>query len=78
MNRQVSTTAVRAERGVVVGVGDHPHAVTAALPPLVTGLCTYWGVELATRMLAEAGFDVGSVSDAPEDPVDVVYLCRRR
>lgn len=41
------------------------------------GLGTCWGRELAERMLADAGFEVVSVNDVPDDPVDLVYVSRR-
>lgn len=52
------------------------HCMTVSLALDGAGLGTVWGEELARQMLADAGFEVLSVSDVPDDPMDVVYLCR--
>jgi SAM-dependent methyltransferase len=53
------------------------HCMTVSLAQDGAGLGTCWGEELARQMLADAGFDVLSVSDVPDDPMDLVYLCRK-
>lgn len=53
------------------------HCMTVSLAQDGAGLGTCWGEELARQMLADAGFEVLSVSDVPDDPMDVVYLCRK-
>lgn len=53
------------------------HCMTVSLALGGAGLGTCWGEELARQMLADAGFEVLSVSDVPDDPMDVVYLCRK-
>jgi SAM-dependent methyltransferase len=53
------------------------HCMTVSLAEGGAGLGTCWGEELARQMLAEAGFEVLSVSDVPDDPLDSVYLCRK-
>ncbi|WP_238412029.1 hypothetical protein [Saccharothrix deserti] len=52
------------------------HCMTVSLAHGGAGLGTMWGEQLARRMLAEAGLEVVSVSDVPDDPIDCVYLCR--
>ncbi len=50
------------------------HCMTVSLARGGAGLGTVWGEELALRMLADAGFvDVG-VHEAPDDPMDSVYV----
>lgn len=53
------------------------HCMTVSLALGGAGLGTCWGEELARQMLTDAGFEVLSVSDVPDDPMDVVYLCRK-
>ncbi|WP_084965773.1 class I SAM-dependent methyltransferase [Thermoactinospora rubra] len=53
------------------------HCMTVSLARDGAGLGTCWGEQLARRMLADAGFQVLSVGDVPDDPLDVVYLCRK-
>lgn len=53
------------------------HCMTVSLAVGGAGLGTAWGEQLATRMLTGAGFEVVSVSDVPDDPMDSVYLCRK-
>jgi SAM-dependent methyltransferase len=49
------------------------HCLTVSLAQGGAGLGTGWGEELALRMLAEAGFGVVAVHDAP-DPFNAVYV----
>jgi 2-polyprenyl-3-methyl-5-hydroxy-6-metoxy-1,4-benzoquinol methylase len=53
------------------------HCMTVSLARDGAGLGTVWGEQLARQMLSDAGFDVISVSDVPDDPMDSVYLCRK-
>jgi SAM-dependent methyltransferase len=53
------------------------HCMTVSLALGGAGLGTCWGEELARQMLADAGFEILSVSDVPDDPMDVVYLSRK-
>ncbi len=53
------------------------HCMTVSLALGGAGLGTCWGEQLARQMLTDAGFDVLAVSDAPDDPMDSVYLCRK-
>ena len=53
------------------------HCLTVSLAEGGAGLGAAWGEELATRMLADAGFVDIEVRDVPDDPLDVVYLARR-
>ncbi|MPY97124.1 MAG: methyltransferase domain-containing protein [Actinophytocola sp.] len=53
------------------------HCMTVSLALGGAGLGTVWGEELARQLLTDAGFEVVSVSDVPDDPVDVLYHCRR-
>ncbi|CRK57382.1 Possible transcriptional regulatory protein [Alloactinosynnema sp. L-07] len=53
------------------------HCMTVSLARDGAGLGTVWGEQLARKMLGEAGFEVASVSDVPDDPLDCVYLCRK-
>lgn len=53
------------------------HCMTVSLAEGGAGLGTCWGQQLAERMLADAGFEVVSVDDVPDDPVDLVYVGRR-
>ncbi|MQA02434.1 MAG: methyltransferase domain-containing protein [Streptosporangiales bacterium] len=54
------------------------HCMTVSLAVGGAGLGTCWGEELARQLLTEAGFEVLSVSDVPDDPMDVVFLCKKR
>lgn len=36
------------------------------------------GRQLATRMLDDADFDLVSVEDVPDDPMDCLYVSRKR
>lgn len=53
------------------------HCMTVSLALGGAGLGTVWGEELARQMFADAGFEVVSVNDVPDDPVNVLYVCRR-
>lgn len=53
------------------------HCMTVSLACGGAGLGTAWGEELARQMFADAGFEVVSVSDVPDDPIDILYHCRR-
>lgn len=53
------------------------HCLTVSLADGGAGLGAVWGEEMATRMLADAGFVDIDVRDVPDDPLDVVYLARR-
>jgi hypothetical protein len=53
------------------------HCMTVSLARGGAGLGTAWGEQLALRMLADAGFVDVTVSDVPDDPVDVLYVARR-
>lgn len=51
------------------------HCMTVSLADGGAGLGTVWGVELAQRMLAEAGFTRVDVLDSPR-PQNCIYVCR--
>ncbi|GAA5124356.1 class I SAM-dependent methyltransferase [Haloechinothrix salitolerans] len=53
------------------------HCMTVSLACGGAGLGTVWGEELARQMFADAGFEVVSVNDVPDDPIDILYHCRR-
>jgi SAM-dependent methyltransferase len=53
------------------------HCLTVSLAEGGAGLGAVWGRELATRMLAEAGFTDVTVHDVPDDPLDVLFVARR-
>lgn len=53
------------------------HCMTVSLSRDGAGLGTCWGEGLARQMLTEARFEVVSVSDMPDDPLDLVYVCRK-
>ncbi len=52
------------------------HCTTVSLAAGGPGLGAVWGVELATKMLHEAGFAEVTVVDAPR-PQNCIYVCRR-
>lgn len=55
------------------------HCMTVSLAYDGAGLGTVWGEELAKQMLADAGFDeTVDVHDVPDDPLDSVYVARKR
>lgn len=51
------------------------HCMTVSLAEGGAGLGTVWGVELARRMLTEAGFASVEVFDSPR-PQNCIYVCR--
>ncbi|CAL9488339.1 Trans-aconitate 2-methyltransferase [Actinosynnema sp. ALI-1.44] len=53
------------------------HCLTVSLAEGGAGLGAMWGERVARRMLAEAGLEPVALHDAPDDPVDRVYVCRR-
>jgi SAM-dependent methyltransferase len=53
------------------------HCMTVSLAAGGAGLGTAWGEELAREMLAEAGFTGVLVHDAPDDPLDILYVAHR-
>lgn len=53
------------------------HCMTVSLAHGGAGLGTAWGEQLARRMLADAGFVDVTVTDVPDDPLNVVYVARR-
>ncbi|MBB1245710.1 methyltransferase domain-containing protein [Streptomyces durbertensis] len=53
------------------------HCMTVSLAHGGAGLGTAWGEELARSMLADAGFTDVTTHDVPDDPMDMVYVCRR-
>jgi len=53
------------------------HCMTVSLAHDGAGIGTMFGVELASRLLTEAGFADITVHDAPGDPTDAVYISRK-
>src|SRR3954452_2580028 len=53
------------------------HCMTVSLAHDGAGIGTMFGVQLACRLLAEAGFEDVAVHDAPGDPTDAVYVTRK-
>ena len=53
------------------------HCMTVSLAGGGAGLGTCWGEELARQLLGDAGFEVISVNDVPDDPMNVVYVSRK-
>lgn len=53
------------------------HCMTVSLAAGGAGLGTAWGRELALQMLADAGFPSVTVSDVPDDPMDLLYVTHR-
>jgi SAM-dependent methyltransferase len=53
------------------------HCLTVSLALGGAGLGTAWGEQRARQMLADAGFVAVTVSDVPDDPLDVVFVARR-
>jgi hypothetical protein len=52
------------------------HCLQVSLAEGGEGLGTAWGVELATELLAEAGFGrVTTIDTPPSDPVNLIYRC---
>ena len=52
------------------------HCMTVSLARDGAGLGTCWGHELATQMLADAGFVDVTLHEVPDDPLDVLYVAR--
>lgn len=53
------------------------HCMEVSLAGDGAGLGTAWGRELACQMLGEAGFEGIEVHDMDDDPLNVIYTCRR-
>ena len=53
------------------------HCMTVSLAVGGAGLGTVWGVQLAERMLGEAGLAAAAAHRLPDDPVSVFFHCRR-
>jgi SAM-dependent methyltransferase len=53
------------------------HCMTVSLAHDGAGIGTMFGVQLASRLLTEAGFVDIAVHDAPGDPTDAVYITRK-
>ncbi|MGY1700216.1 methyltransferase domain-containing protein [Geodermatophilus sp. SYSU D00766] len=54
------------------------HCLTVSLAEGGAGLGALWGEQQARRMLAAAGFVDVTVHDVPDDPLDSLYVARRR
>jgi hypothetical protein len=54
------------------------HCLTVSLAYGGAGLGAMWGEELARQMLDDAGFVDVQVYDVPDDPLDVLYVARKR
>lgn len=54
------------------------HCMTVSLALDGDGLGTVWGRELATSMLADAGFDDVVVREIDTDPINYYYVARKR
>lgn len=54
------------------------HCLTVSLAGGGAGLGAMWGEDLARQMLTDAGFVGIELHDAPDDPLDVVYVARKR
>ncbi len=52
------------------------HCMTVSLAAGGAGLGTMWGIQLAQRMLAEAGFTSVEVADSPR-PQNCIFICRK-
>jgi hypothetical protein len=52
------------------------HCMTVSLAAGGAGLGTMWGIQLAQRMLAEAGFTSVEIVDSPR-PQNCIYICRK-
>ena len=53
------------------------HCLTVSLAEGGAGLGTVWGEQLATQMLADAGFVGITVHEVPDDPTDSLYVARK-
>jgi hypothetical protein len=54
------------------------HCMTVSLALDGDGLGTVWGRELATSMLAEAGFADVVVREIDSDPINYYYIARKQ
>jgi SAM-dependent methyltransferase len=52
------------------------HCMTVSLAYGGAGLGTAWGEQLACEMLRDAGFHDVEVHEIPQDPFNIVYVCR--
>lgn len=53
------------------------HCMEISLAGGGAGLGTVWGEQLACRLLEEAGFTELAIHDIENDPLNLVYTCRR-
>jgi 2-polyprenyl-3-methyl-5-hydroxy-6-metoxy-1,4-benzoquinol methylase len=53
------------------------HCMTVSLALDGAGLGTAWGTQLATSMLADAGFDDVTVAEIESDPINNYYIARK-
>jgi 2-polyprenyl-3-methyl-5-hydroxy-6-metoxy-1,4-benzoquinol methylase len=53
------------------------HCMTVSLAYDGAGLGAVWGTQLATAMLAEAGFDDVRVAEVESDPINVYYIAKK-
>jgi 2-polyprenyl-3-methyl-5-hydroxy-6-metoxy-1,4-benzoquinol methylase len=53
------------------------HCMTVSLALDGAGLGTAWGTQLATSMLADAGFDDVRVAELESDPINNYYIARK-
>ena len=52
------------------------HCMTVSLAEGGAGLGTMWGIQVARRMLNEAGFRRVEIVDSPR-PQNCIYICRK-
>jgi hypothetical protein len=53
------------------------HCMTVSLALAGAGLGAAWGTQLATSMLADAGFDDVRVAETESDPFNNYYIARK-
>jgi len=53
------------------------HCMTVSLAYDGAGLGAVWGTQLATSMLADAGFDDVRVAEVESDPLNAYYIARK-
>ena len=53
------------------------HCMTVSLAYDGAGLGAVWGTQLATSMLADAGFDDVRVAEVDSDPINAYYIARK-
>lgn len=53
------------------------HCMTVSLALDGVGLGTVWGSQLATKMLADAGFEDVTVAEIESDPLNNYYIARK-